>query len=159
MTVVRRARAEDAGGIACVWARAWQIASRDLVPGRSLDAICAEDRRSRWISQLQQVDGTFVVEDDGIAGYCRVAPPSQVASSYVLPERRRRTLLTAGLYELRSHRVQATLWVFRDYRAVRAFYARFASPPTAPRRWTRTPPSTRPGCGPGIGVGETRLEL
>jgi hypothetical protein len=37
---VRRARAEDAGGIARVWVRSWRTAYRDVVP----DALSVEVR-------------------------------------------------------------------------------------------------------------------
>ena len=130
---MRRARVEDAGGIARVWARAWQIAYRDLVPDAVLDAVDVEERRERWIARLEDGDRTFVVEELGIAGYCRVVLPSEVASLYVLPERRGggigTALLTAALDELRSHGVHATLWVFTDNHAARAFYARFGFAP------------------------------
>jgi 2-(1,2-epoxy-1,2-dihydrophenyl)acetyl-CoA isomerase len=133
VTVVRRARVEDAGGIARVWARAWQISYRDLVPDGILDAIDVEQRRALWISRLEAGDRTFVVDDLGIAGYCRLVLPGEVAGLYVLPERRRggigSALLTAGLDELRAHGVHATLWVFTDNHSARAFYTRFGFTP------------------------------
>jgi len=138
VTVVRRARVEDAGGIARVWARAWQIAYRDLVPHAVLDAIDIDERRERWTARLEGGDRTFVVEEFGIAGYCRVVVPSEVASLYVLPERRRGglggALLTAGLDELRSHSVHATLWVFTANHPARAFYAKFGFTPDGAAR-------------------------
>jgi ribosomal protein S18 acetylase RimI-like enzyme len=138
VTAVRRARVEDAGGIARVWARAWQIAYRDLVPDAVLDAIDVEARRERWVARLADGDYTFVVEEYGIAGYCRIVLPGEIAGLYVLPERRRgglgTALLTAALDELRSHSVHATLWVFRDNHAARAFYARFGFTPDGSAR-------------------------
>ena len=86
---VRRARVEDAGGIARAWVRAWQVAYRGLVPDEVLDALDVDERRALWRERLEGGDCTFVVEDLGIAGYCRVVPPSEIASLYVLPERRR----------------------------------------------------------------------
>jgi GNAT superfamily N-acetyltransferase len=138
VTVVRRARAEDAGGIARVWARAWQIAYRDIVPDAVLDAISVDERRALWISRLEAGDRTFVVDDLGIAGYCRVVLPGEVASLYVLPERRGggigSALLSAGLDELRAHGVHATLWVFTDNHPARAFYTRFGFTPDGAAR-------------------------
>jgi GNAT superfamily N-acetyltransferase len=138
VTVVRRARVEDAGGIARVWARAWQIAYRDLVPDSVLDAIDIDERRDRWVERLEGGDCTFVVEEFGIAGYCRVVVPSDVASLYVLPERRHgglgTALLTAGLDELRPHSVHATLWVFTGNHPARAFYAKFGFTPDGAAR-------------------------
>ena len=150
MTVVRRARVEDAGGIARVWGRAWQIAYRDLVPDAVLESISVDERRERWVERLENGDCTFVVEDYGIAGYCRVVVPNEVASLYVLPERRRgglgSALLTAGLDELRSHSVHATLWVFTANHAARAFYARFGFTPDGGAQ-----------TDPGTGLEEIRL--
>jgi ribosomal protein S18 acetylase RimI-like enzyme len=150
VTAVRRARVQDAGGIARVWARAWQIAYRDLVPDRVLESISVDERRERWVERLGNGDCTFVVEEHGIAGYCRVLVPNEVASLYVLPERRRggigTALLRAGLDELRSHTVHATLWVFKDNHAARAFYARFGFTPDGTAQ-----------IDPGTGLDEIRL--
>jgi 2-(1,2-epoxy-1,2-dihydrophenyl)acetyl-CoA isomerase len=150
VTVVRRARVDDAGGIARVWARAWQIAYRDLVPDAVLDAIDIDARRERWTARLAEGDYTFVVEDYGIAGFCRVVLPGEVASLYVLPERRHgglgTALLTAGLDELRSHSVHATLWVFTGNHPARAFYTRFGFTPDGAKR-----------TDPGTGLEEIRL--
>ena len=133
MTGVRRARVQDAGGIARVWARAWKIAYRDLVPVAVLDAVDVDARRERWIERLDGGDLTFVFEELGIAGYARVLLPSEVASLYVLPERRGggigTALLSAALDELRSHSVHATLWVFTANHPARAFYAKFGFTP------------------------------
>jgi ribosomal protein S18 acetylase RimI-like enzyme len=135
---VRRARVEDAGGIARAWVRAWQVAYRGLVPDAVLDALDVEERRTLWRSRLEGGDCAFVFEDLGIAGYCRVLPPSRVASLYVLPERRHggvgTALLEAGLDELRSHGDHATLWVFTDNHPARAFYARFGFTPDGAER-------------------------
>ena len=130
---VRRARPEDAGGIARAWVRSWQVAYRGLVPDEVLDALDVEERRALWRERLENGECAFVVEDFGIAGYCRVVPPSGIASLYVLPERRRggvgAALLAAALDELRPHSPHATLWVFTDNLPARAFYARFGFTP------------------------------
>jgi ribosomal protein S18 acetylase RimI-like enzyme len=135
---VRRARVEDAGGIARAWVRAWQVAYRGLVPDAVLDALDVDERRALWRERLEGGDCTFVFEDLGIAGYCRVRPPSEVASLYVLPERRQggvgSALLSAGLDELRSHGDHASLWVFTDNHPARAFYARFGFTPDGEER-------------------------
>ena len=138
MTVVRRARVRDAGGIARAWVRAWQVAYRGLVPDEILDALDVDERRALWRERLEGGDCTFVAEHLGIAGYCRVVPPSQVASLYVLPERRHggvgAALLAAALDELRPHCAHATLWVFTDNHPARAFYARFGFTPDGAER-------------------------
>lgn len=135
---VRRARVEDAGGIARVFVRAWQVAYRGLVPDRILAGLSVERRRARWRERLGGGDCTFVVQDHGIAGYCRIVPPDIVADLYVLPERRHggvgSALLEAGLDELRSHSADASLWVFADNLPARAFCARFGFAPDGAER-------------------------
>jgi GNAT superfamily N-acetyltransferase len=98
---VRRARVEDAGGIARVSVRGWQSAYRGLVPDAYLDALDVEERRERWRERLEGGVCAFVVEQHGIAGYCRIDPPGDVASLYVLPERRRGGVGAALLEEIR----------------------------------------------------------
>ena len=121
-----------------MWVRAWQVAYRGLVPDAVLEALDVEQRRARWRERLEEGACTFVVEDFGIAGYCRVVPPSEVASLYVLPERRHggvgSALLAAALDELRAHGEHATLWVFTDNHPARAFYARSGFVPDGARR-------------------------
>ena len=135
---VRRARVEDAGGIARAWVRAWQVAYRGLVPDDVLDRLDVDERRTLWRERLEGGACTFVFEDLGIAGYCRVVPPAEIASIYVLPERRHggvgSALLAAGLDELRSHGDHASLWVFTDNHPARAFYARFGFTPDGSER-------------------------
>lgn len=150
---VRRARVEDAGGIARVSVRGWQTAYRGLVPDGYLDALDVEERRERWRERLEGGACAFVVEQHGIAGYCRVVPPGEVASLYVLPERRRgglgAALLVAGLDELRARGgAAATLWVFKANHAARGFYARFGFVPDGAE-----------GVDEGTGVDEIRLRV
>jgi ribosomal protein S18 acetylase RimI-like enzyme len=148
---VRRALVEDAGGIARVSVRGWQSAYRGLVPDAYLDALDIEERRERWRERLDDGVCAFVVEQHGIVGYCRVDPPSELASLYVLPERRRggigSALLAAGLDELRARGAEAaTLWVFTVNHAARSFYARFGFVPDGAE-----------GVDGGTGVDEIRL--
>lgn len=147
---VRRARVDDAGGIARVWVRAWQTAYRDLLPEDYLDGLDVDERRALWRDRLEGGDCTFVVEDLGIAGYCRVRTPNELSSLYVLPERRRggigSALLQAAVDELRPHTDHVTLWVFADNHPARAFYARFAFLPDGAER-----------VDPGTGLSEIRL--
>ena len=154
MTGVRRARVQDAGGIARVWARAWQVAYRDLVPIAVLEAVDVDARRERWIERLEGGDLTFVFEELGIAGYARIVLPSEVASLYVLPERRGggigTTLLSAALDELRSHSAHATLWVFTDNHPARAFYAKSGFTPDG---------ATQTDSGTGLEEIRLRVEL
>ena len=72
VTTVRRARPEDAGGIARVWIAAWRIAYRGLVPDALLDGLSVDERRAHWRARLEAGDTTFVAAEHGIAGYCRV---------------------------------------------------------------------------------------
>ena len=96
-----------------------------------------------------------MVEDRGIAGYCRIVPPGEVASLYVLPERRRggigSALLLAGLDGAAHPRTAeaATLWVFTANHAARRFYARFGF----------VPDGTEKSIDEGTGVDEIRLRV
>jgi GNAT superfamily N-acetyltransferase len=80
----------------------------------------------------------------------RIVLPNEVASVYVLPDRRRRrlgsALLATALDELRSHPHHATLWIFKENHAGRAFCAPFGF----------TPDGTK-GVDPGTGLDEIRL--
>ena len=79
-------------------------------------------------------------------------PPSEVASVYVLPERRHggigSAVLAAGLDELRSQSEHATLWVFAENHPARAFYARFGFLPDGAE-----------GVDDGTGLDEIRLRV
>ena len=61
--------------------RAWQSAYRGIVPDDYLDALEVDSRRERWRARLAGGDCTFVVDEHGIAGYCRVVPPERFAGS------------------------------------------------------------------------------
>jgi GNAT superfamily N-acetyltransferase len=116
--------------LARVSVRGWQSAYRGVVPDAYLDALDVEERLERWRERPEDGVRAFVVEQHGIAGYCSIDPPAEVASLYVLPERRRAgigsALLAAGLDELRARGGEAaTLWVFKANHAARAFCARF----------------------------------
>jgi ribosomal protein S18 acetylase RimI-like enzyme len=147
---VRRANSRDAAGIAWVWVRAWQTSYRGLVPDEYLDALSVDDRLGRWQARLEAGDCTFVIEEYGIAGYCRIVRPDQIASLYVLPERRHgglgRALLSAALEELGPHSDDVWLWVFKANHAARAFYATFGFAPDGAE-----------GIDPGTGITEIRM--
>ena len=135
-----------------MWVRAWQIAYRSLVPATVLDGLSVDEKREHWHARLSDGDVTFVAEQFGVAGYCRVVLPDEVASLYVLPERRRgglgTALLTTALEELRAHSSSATSWVFADNHAARAFYTRFGFTPDGARQ-----------LDPGTGLDEIRLRV
>jgi GNAT superfamily N-acetyltransferase len=120
------------------------------VPDEYLEAISVGDRRERWRARLERGDCAFVIEERGIAGYCRVVKPDEVASLYVLPERRHEglgsALLSVALDELRPHSDHASLWVFKANHAARAFYAHFGFEPDGAE-----------GVDPGTGLSEIRL--
>ena len=133
-----------------MWVRAWRVGYRGLVPASVLDALSVEEKREHWRARLERGDRTFVAERHGIAGYCRVVLPDEVASLYVLPDQRRgglgSALLAAGLDELRGYSEAATLWVFAANHAARAFYARFGFTPDGAAQ-----------VDPGTGLQEIRL--
>ncbi len=98
-TNVRRAAPADAGAIADVHVRSWQVAYRGLVPDEVLDNLSRADRQSTWQTLLaRNADGSFtlVAERDWVVGFCSIVAPSrdgdagartcEVAAVYVDPD-------------------------------------------------------------------------
>lgn len=133
-----------------MWVRAWQASYRGLVPDEYLDALSLDDRLERWRARLEAGDCTFVIDEDGIAGYCRIVKPDQIASLYILPERRHGglggALLRAALEELGPTPDDVWLWVFKANQAAQAFYARFGFAADGAE-----------GIDPGTGITEIRM--
>ena len=142
---IRPARPEDAAGIARVQGDTWRAAYRGIVPdayletrGRGPEAV---ERCRLWIEQPESV--VLVAEEGGEvlgfvnAGLPREIPPGfdvELSALYVHPEHQRRRLgrrlvLHAGeALHARGHRSLA-LWVLRDNRGGRSFYARIGGTP------------------------------
>lgn len=142
-TNVRRATPADAGAIAGVHVRSWQVAYRGLVPDDVLDTLSLAHRESTWQTLLaRNADGAFtlVAERDQIVGFCSIIAPSrdddagertsEVAAVYVDPDHSRTgigsELLAAALREVAAAGANdVTLWVFAENHAALAFYRRF----------------------------------
>jgi GrpB-like predicted nucleotidyltransferase (UPF0157 family)/ribosomal protein S18 acetylase RimI-like enzyme len=141
---VRRARSDDAAGIAEVHVHAWQAAYRGLLPDPLLDGLSVSEREESWRSLLEEEGDwlTFVAEDGagGLAGFCSAAIPNQdqetgegtaeIGAIYVDPGRWREgiggALLSAALAALRERGWrEVVLWVLPENRAALAFYDRF----------------------------------
>src|SRR5258708_21180249 len=64
----RPARADDAGGIACVHVESWRTTYPGMLPARYLAAMDVRDYEERWERTLRdpyQRSSVFVVEEDG----------------------------------------------------------------------------------------------
>src|SRR6266545_7080984 len=74
---VRKAKVEDASGIAFVHVRSWQVAYRGHMPDEFLDGLDVEKRTNMWREVTQDPDKiVFVAEDwDGnIVGFSALGP-------------------------------------------------------------------------------------
>ena len=126
--------------MAQVHVRAWQAAYRNLLPGRYLDGLRAEDRAARYdlASRDPARPSTLVaVDGDLICGFATVARASQsdapnfgeLCALYVSPERWGRgiglTLVRAARNRLLllGHK-QAVLWVLLGNARADRFYQR-----------------------------------
>ncbi len=140
---VRRAVIEDAGPIAAVHVRAWQVAYRGLVGDEVLDGLSVAQREEVWRQALSGDGGLTIyvaVSAGGIVGFCATAAPSrdddahddvaEVGAIYVEPDVWRtgvgRALMDAALAGLRAAGWRSvTLWVLAENQRARDFYARF----------------------------------
>jgi ribosomal protein S18 acetylase RimI-like enzyme len=136
---VRRARIEDAPGIAAVHVRTWQAAYRGQMPDDFLDDLDVDKRTIRWREWTQQSDTwVLVVEDQDhrIAGFSSCCPSrdadadaktAEIRAIYVHPEKWRngsgRSLMSASLAHLKALGFDAvTLWVLEANASARLFY-------------------------------------
>ncbi|HET9721177.1 MAG TPA: GNAT family N-acetyltransferase [Solirubrobacteraceae bacterium] len=136
---VRRAGPADAGAIAAVHVRSWQVGYRGLMPDHVLDGLSAAEREPQWRDRLAAGSVVFAAERDGeLIGFCALSEPSrdedageavaEIASIYVDPGAWRagagRALMDAALGHLRAGEWQeTTLWVLRENQAALHFYA------------------------------------
>lgn len=142
---IRRAREDDAAGIAAIHIRSWQVAYRGILSGELLDGLSASERERSWRTILGETGNgwlTLVAEgkDEGIVGFCSVATPrgdadadaltAEVGALYVDPDRWRRgagsALLTAAMENLGQGSIRdVVLWVLPENQAALALYERF----------------------------------
>src|SRR4051794_19191587 len=76
MPHIRRAKPEDARGIADVHVDSWQAAYLGIVPSSYLNTLSVADRTATWRNILSgRTSGTWVLVDDGrIAGFASGGP-------------------------------------------------------------------------------------
>ncbi|MFL5966152.1 MAG: GNAT family N-acetyltransferase [Gaiellaceae bacterium] len=133
--MIRRARLEDAEGIARVHVRSWQASYTHVFPADRLANLSVRRRVQLWSDFLPRSDvGIFVTEsNDAISGFVSVGPSPDAAGDgelyaiYVDPDRwgsgDGRDLIDAGEEWLRLHDYErATLWVLDDNPRARRFY-------------------------------------
>ena len=142
---IRRARPEDAAGIAAVNHASWEAAYRGLIPDEVLDEWGLPRLESRWMQEIQRPrDGDvrlWVVEEDGaLVAYARTGPSrdedsilagstAEVYGFYVHPARWGAGvaggLMDHVLEDLRARGFEAvTLNSVEDNERARAFYER-----------------------------------
>jgi L-amino acid N-acyltransferase YncA len=152
---VRDADEGDAGGIAEVHVRAWQVAYRGLVEDRILDGLSLDGAERNWRRLVTERGSTTLVagREGRVEGFCAVAKPSrdrdategtaEVSAIYVAPDSWRSgvgsALLDAALGGLREEGWdEVTLWVFADNDQARSFYARHGFEPDGAERTNET---------------------
>ncbi|CAN5168374.1 GNAT family N-acetyltransferase [soil metagenome] len=137
---LRRAREDDAHGMAEVHVRTWQHAYRDLLPPEVLRGLRVDARERWWATEIHTVPlnrRPWIAETNtDIGGFVSVGPSRDALASpntgeiyalYVAPEcwdhGVGRNLLAHGQKDLAEHGYsEATLWVLADNVRARAFY-------------------------------------
>ncbi len=137
---LRRAREDDARGIAEVHVATWQHAYRGLVPAHVLDSLTVESREQFWRSEIAVLPADrrpWIADADGrVAGFVSVGPSrdgdatgatGEVYAIYVTPDcwdrGVGRNLLAHAERDLASHGyTEATLWVLAGNERARRFY-------------------------------------
>jgi L-amino acid N-acyltransferase YncA len=139
---VRKAKVEDASGIAFVHVRSWQVAYRGHMPDEFLDGLDVEKRTNMWRELTQDPDKIIFVAEDSegnVEGFSALGPSrdadanpntAEVSAIYVHPEKWRkgigRALLSASLDQVRKCAFdQVTLWVLEANHRARSFYESF----------------------------------
>ena len=140
MVHLRRARENDARGIAEVHVRTWQLAYRDQLPEPYLNALSVDVREGHWATELRMLPAErrpWVAETQGeIVGFVSAGPSrdetatdmtGEVYAIYVLPDcwdrGLGRMLLAHAERDLLAHGYHdAILWVLADNERARAFY-------------------------------------
>lgn len=137
---MRAARARDAEGIAAVHVGSWRAAYPRTRASELLDRLSVKEREAKWRELFAEGSRlVLVAEVDGRAGRLLLGRDAQsrcgngsarvaeLSAVYVAPELWRRGLGTAlvrtAMDELRGRAYsEATLWVFAENSAGRAFY-------------------------------------
>ncbi|MEQ3554685.1 GNAT family N-acetyltransferase [Pseudonocardia nematodicida] len=139
---VRRATVDDAGAVAAVHVRSWQVGYRGQLPDDLLDSLEAGQRVPRWTATLEATSwparGVLVAEDPSgqPAGFASLSPSrdgdqdsattGEITSFYVAPRTWRhgvgRRLMRSALGELGAHYRRASLWVLSTNAPAIGFY-------------------------------------
>ena len=134
---VRVANIADADAIAQIHVETWRTAYRGQISDAILDAQSVERRSLFWRERLTQPKGSvFVVEEDGIVGFCDLIPSrdsdagqriGEIAAIYVLSQHWRkgagRALCDYALAEARQQGYESvTLWVLASNSIAKNFY-------------------------------------
>jgi ribosomal protein S18 acetylase RimI-like enzyme len=139
---VRKARVEDALGIASVHVQSWQVAYRGHMPDELLDSLDVEKRANMWRELIENPTKIILVAEEnerGIIGFSATgssrdvdANPNtaEVSAIYVHPNQWAKgiggALLSASFDQLRNHHFgQVTLWVLEANQRARSFYESF----------------------------------
>jgi ribosomal protein S18 acetylase RimI-like enzyme len=149
-TTIRLAGPEDVDEVAAVFLACWQVSYDRVLPRPVVAMYDADGARALWRAALLEAgpDSVALVAEDGggaISGVVRVGTDpdrpaaGHIFSLYVDPARQGRgvgTLLLAAAEARISHRGadEATLWVFEENVAARAFYDRLGWQPDGGRR-------------------------
>jgi len=142
IAVIRRARADDAQGIADVRVRTWQEAYRQIMPTAFLNGLSVDADEKRWRELLNAPSPnrrTLVAESDGqvvgfvtagvLRGETEQPLSGEVYAIYVMPDCwdqgvGRQLLAHAEQGLMEQGYAQAVLWVLADNQRARAFYER-----------------------------------
>jgi hypothetical protein len=81
---IRKAKVEDACGIAFVHVRSWQVAYRGLMPDRFLDSLDVEKRTNMWREVTQNPDKIIFIAEDKDAYYLPVFLAFAIATAFGL---------------------------------------------------------------------------
>lgn len=135
---IRRAAIRDAGAIAAVHVRAWQVAYRGIIPDEYLRSLSTERREVMWLEALQNpASDTWIAEEAGrVLGWINTGPSrdadtdrdvGELRALYVDPGSWRRGIGMALWREaeaaLRAAEYESvTLWVLEANRSARRFY-------------------------------------
>jgi len=136
LTVVRRATADDARGIAEVRVESWRATYPGVVPQHVLDELDVDEIAAFWRTVPEREDAaTFVAERDGvIVAFATVGPDRQedVGRVYAIYARPSvwgqgvgRALMDAAVRSLAQRWDEAVLWVAEQNPRGRRFYERY----------------------------------
>ena len=130
--IIRKARVDDARGIAKVHLDTWKSAYRGIVPDDYLASLSSQKLERGWTKALQQVsppEVVFVVDDpeEGIIGFARAGPcksdpyhyAAELQAIYILEKHQRKGLGTQLFFQVTRHFLQhkinsMVLWVLTE---------------------------------------------